>query len=502
MSEIRPTYTGLITLLTGLVTLVTITISTLIITRTLSQEDYGTWGLIFSLFVYAFMASSFINFWTVRDIARGKEIGKTSLFSNSLFSMGGIVIFLVISLIVVTQSSLNINFFIAAAILVPITIIYRTIAGINLGWKPQLVSYGNLIAGIIMVLLVIVFVYFLDLSIYGIIISISLSYTANIIFLICLSHQKLRGKISFEVLRRWIKFSWIPLYPKIASLVYYSDIMIFSLITNSVLGIAYYTAAMAVTGFIGHAAGFSSPMYAKILSGDKEQVANRNLTYMIYFIVPMFCLTIVLAKLGLLTLNPIYQIAVPVVIFCSIRVLSFNLTNVLESFLVGKDKVDDNIESTHLHYVKSKLFFLPTLRLIQYAVYIIILVYVLSIMHNSVSDIDLVIYWSLIAAASQVPLSIYLLILTKKEFKINFETKSMIKYIISSGISFSILYLLLENFVNYTTTSVYDLIPQVIIFAAIGVGLYVIITYLIDKHAKELIKSSLAEIKIIGRKRG
>ena len=80
MSEIRPTYTGLITLLTGLVTLVTITISTLIITRTLSQEDYGTWGLIFSLFVYAFMASSFINFWTVRDIARGKEIGKTSVW--------------------------------------------------------------------------------------------------------------------------------------------------------------------------------------------------------------------------------------------------------------------------------------------------------------------------------------------------------------------------------------------------------------------------------------
>ena len=76
--------------------------------------------------------------------------------------------------------------------------------------------------------------------------------------------------------------------------------------------------------------------------------------------------------------------------------------------------MDDNIESTHLHYVKSKLFFLPTLRLIQYAVYIIILVYVMSIMHNSVSDIDLVIYWSLIAAVSQVPLSIYLLILTKK----------------------------------------------------------------------------------------
>jgi O-antigen/teichoic acid export membrane protein len=494
MSEIRATYSGLIIFLTGLITLVSITVSTLIITRTLSQEEYGTWGLILSLFAYGTIVSSFVNFWGVRDTARGKEIGKTSIFSNSIFSIVGVIIFLIISLIVTTQLSLNINLFIAAAILVPIIIIYRTIVSINLGWKPQLVSYGNLISGISYIPFVIVFVYFLELSIYGIIIAISLQHITNIIFLTVFSHQKFREKINFKIFRRWIKFSWVPTYPKLSNMVYSVDIMIFSFITHSVLGIAYYAAAIALTGFIVHAAGFSTPMYSKIVSGDKGEMVNRNLTYMIYFIVPMFCLTIVLAKLGLLTLNPIYQIAVPVVIFCSIRVLLFNLTNILESFLMGKDKVDDDIKSTFSIYVKSKLFVLPTLRLVQYSIYIIILVYVLIIMNDSSSDLELVIYWSCIAAISQIPLSIYLLILTKKEFKIDFEINSIIKYIFSSVISFSALYLLLEKYVNYTT-SIYDLIPQMILFAAIGFSLYIFITYIIDKHAKELIKSILAEIK-------
>ena len=279
------------------------------------------------------MASSFVNFWTIRDIARDKEIGKTSIFSNSLFSIVGIIIYLIISFIVATQSSLDINFFIAAVLLIPIMIIYKTFGSVSQGWKPQLVNYGNMIAGLTNIPLVLVFVYFLDFSIYGIIISLFVSYSASTVFLIVTSHHKFRGKINFENLKRWVKFSWVPIYPRIANLVYSADIMIFSLITNSVLGIAYYVASIALTGFIAHAAGFSTPMYAKIVSGDKGQIVNRNLTYMIYLIIPMFCLTVILAELGLVTLNPIYQIAVPVVIFCSIRILLFNLTNVLESFL-------------------------------------------------------------------------------------------------------------------------------------------------------------------------
>ena len=43
MSEIRVTYSGLISFIAGLITLGTGLVFTIIVTRSLSQQDYGTW---------------------------------------------------------------------------------------------------------------------------------------------------------------------------------------------------------------------------------------------------------------------------------------------------------------------------------------------------------------------------------------------------------------------------------------------------------------------------
>ena len=112
MSEIRVTYSGLISFIAGLVTLGTGLVFTIIVSRSLSQLDYGTWGLITSLFVYGVLASEIINFWTVRDVARGKKVGKLSLVSSSSLSSIGICIYLVIALLVAPESSVEINFLI------------------------------------------------------------------------------------------------------------------------------------------------------------------------------------------------------------------------------------------------------------------------------------------------------------------------------------------------------------------------------------------------------
>ncbi|SVD37267.1 uncharacterized protein METZ01_LOCUS390121, partial [marine metagenome] len=53
MSKIRVTYSGLISFATNLVTVVTGLIFVIIVTRTLTIEEFGTWGLISGLFAYA-----------------------------------------------------------------------------------------------------------------------------------------------------------------------------------------------------------------------------------------------------------------------------------------------------------------------------------------------------------------------------------------------------------------------------------------------------------------
>ena len=53
MSEIRITYSGLISLVSGIGAIFLSLMFTIIVTRTLEPIEYGTWGLITGLIVYA-----------------------------------------------------------------------------------------------------------------------------------------------------------------------------------------------------------------------------------------------------------------------------------------------------------------------------------------------------------------------------------------------------------------------------------------------------------------
>ena len=61
MSGIRVAYSGLISMLIGLISVVTGLVFTLIVTRTLTPEEYGSWGLIGSLIMYVLMVVMLIR---------------------------------------------------------------------------------------------------------------------------------------------------------------------------------------------------------------------------------------------------------------------------------------------------------------------------------------------------------------------------------------------------------------------------------------------------------
>ena len=79
LSNIRVTYSGFISLGTKFSSIITGLVFTLIVTRTLSPEEFGTWALIGSLIIYAIIINPIISYWTTRETARGIESGKTSI---------------------------------------------------------------------------------------------------------------------------------------------------------------------------------------------------------------------------------------------------------------------------------------------------------------------------------------------------------------------------------------------------------------------------------------
>lgn len=492
MSNIRVTYSGLISLLISLVSVITGTIFIIIVTRRLSPEDFGTWGLIGGLITYVLVVEPIISFWLTRQTARGMSLGKISLISSGFFSAGGMIVYIVIAIFVGQQSDANLSALILATILIPFMFVTKTLTAIGLGSKPQSTSYGNLVFELIKIPTGLFFVYFLDLGVEGAIVTTVFAYAGNIIVLGIFVRDKIRDKIKIKVLKNWIRMSWIPLYSSIPNLVFSLDVMIFSVLTGTVLGVAYFSASLAVTSLVGHSGAITRGLYPKLLSGGKRDHLQTNLRLFFYFAFPLVAMTLSFSKPALFVLNPIYLIAVPVVVFLTIRGFFYQFNALFYQSLQGIEEVDIDEKSTFRIYLKSKLAWLPTLRLIEFSLYVSSLAAILLI-DNKSEQIELVIRWSAVILIVQIPFSIYLYSLVKKNFPLKIGAVNLMKYLVTSIITFGSAFYLMDKFLIYNE-SVFVFILNLLPFVIFGAGAYLGITFLIDSKTRGLFKSIINEL--------
>lgn len=492
MSSVRVTYSGLISLILGLSTVVTGMIFVVIITRNLSPDELGTWSLIGGLITYVIIIEPMISYWTTREIARDVESGKTAILSSSIFSIIGFVIFLFIAFFISKPTGTDVNILYLSAIMIPFSFLNRTLSAISLGWKPHVNSYGVIIFDIAKIPAAIIFIYFLDLGLTGVIFSVIVAYIPSIFVLAFLNKEKLQTNFNKIFLKSWLKRAWLPSYIKFPNVVVF-DVLIFSLITGSVSGLAYWVAAFAIGSIVGHSSQITKAVYPKLLSGGSDKFYEVNFIRLLYFAFLFTSISISFAKPGLFILNPIYDVAVIVVVFVSLRtflqMLAISFTNALQ----GIEKVDLK-ESSAKDYVKSNLFYLPTIRLIRRAVYLSSLAAGLIIlMQFNTSQLDLVIAWSVIIFVIEIPFTIYLFNLIKKNLSLSFDVITILKYLVISIVVFTGIHLMMEEFLEYDPKLInffFNLLP----FLILGLLSYLGLTYLADKKTRKLFKDVVLEI--------
>ena len=494
MSNIRVTYSGLISLTGGIISIFTGIIFTLIITRSVTPEEYGTWGLIVGLITYVSLIGPIVSYWSTRDTARNIQSGKTAILSSILLSIGAISIYILISYLMGNYTNVERNVLLFAAILIPTMFVNGILIAINLGWKPHAISYGTLAYGISSIPLALFLIYYLDFGVTGIIISVFLANIASIIILFFYAKEKITNQFDKKILKKWLKFSWLPIYPGIAILVAGFDISIFTIITGSVVGLAFWVAALVLPGMITHTGLISRAVYAKLLE-EKTGFMSQNLTLVFYFGIVFTSLVITFARPGLYALNPIYEIAAPVTIILSFYVFLSVFTNIFLLSLAGVERVDKFENSTFKDYIKSKLFFPQTIRLIQTSIYVLILtVGLLILVGFGSSDQELLLFWASIALVTQIPLVCILYYFVRKSITIKIEISRIAKFSLTAIGAFGLTHVLTTQFLVYSPDIV-SFIPNVLMFASFGVGLYIIITYLIDNKIRNLVHAVIYEIK-------
>ena len=164
MNDIRVTYSGLISLILGVINIPLGFAFMFIVTRTLSTTEYGTWGLISGIIVYATIIEPMISYWTTREVARNENSGKTSVLSGGLFSLIGIIIYVISAYFISGKTDADQNVILLGSILIPLIFSNRILHGITIGWKPQGISYSQIIFGIIQIPTGFVWIYFLKLG--------------------------------------------------------------------------------------------------------------------------------------------------------------------------------------------------------------------------------------------------------------------------------------------------------------------------------------------------
>jgi len=436
-----------------------------------------------------------ISYWSTRETARKIESGKTAVFGNMILSIVAVVAYLLISIFLGNQTQINLDVVLFSSILIPLMFLHGILIAIHFGWKPNIISYATLFFGIFQVLFVIFFVYYLDLGVYGIIFTNLIAYAISIIILLKYAKHHLKNQIKLIFLKSWFKLSWIPLYPGLSNLIDTLGIIIFSTITGSVLGIAIWAAANVAPGIIRNVKLISFGVYPKLLEGGDKKYLGDNISQLFYFNFLMLGLVIAFAKPALFALNPIYQGAYVVVIIIAIRFFFFVLTDVFISILGGNETIDTDKKPTFMQYVKSKLFYPHTLRLIQTSIFISIFsIGIIILIQNKFETIDLLNFWAIILLVSQIPLTFYLYVLTKKTVNFIFDYKSILKYFIAFIISFSLIYVLTEAFLIYDE-NIFLFVPQVLQFMILSILFYFALTYMLDYKTRKLFSSIIKEIK-------
>ena len=494
MSGIRVTYSGLFTLVFSLLGIITGLVFLIIVTRSLSPEDYGTWGVINSLFVYSLVINSIVTFWSPREVARGNDTIKTALSFGWSLSVVGIIIYIISAYFVSLESDLDQTVMFFAVLLIPFTFLHKQISAINMGWKPEIISYALMATEIIKIPLALTFLYFLEMGIEGIIVTLIITTSIGSIIQLVQARKKITQFIKKEFVKKWIKTVWISLWPRSIHVLFVTDIVVFFAITKSAEGVAFFSAAFVIANLVTYAGGITVGSYGKLLGGGKRSFIKENLTHLFYFAIPLAAISITFSKPGLFALNPVYEIAFPVVIFLSIRMIFELMTRTFHQYLTGIEDVDAKLTSSTKEYLKSKLFVLPNLQIIQNVIYIGILAIVLFLQVDKLEKIDLVIHWAIIALITQIPLALYLGYLVKKNFTIKIEWIRLGKYLVVSIGIFSLCYVLHEEYLVYNT-EVIKFVPNLLLFIAIGVIGYLGITYAIDAKIKELFNLIYSEIK-------
>jgi O-antigen/teichoic acid export membrane protein len=483
---IRLQYSGFVIFTAQILSVITGLAYTLLLTRSMSQAQYGTWTNIFDYTNWFLIFTTFIPFWATRFVARCKDgTVKTSTVATLIISLGSIAVYLpVITLVAQSIGTVALLpvYYIAGIYILDSALVTNLEACLR-SYKPQTIGYGLLIAEIIKVAIAFGVIVGLGQLFLGAILSLSISALVQVFYYIKVFSGEFKQKIHWGYLREWVKGSALIAYSAVGAQVLG---LIFILLYNygGADTRAYYQAAFTFTNIINYASSLAFALYPKILNNSyaNEQVKTSFKTVMMFGI-PMAALVMVMSTSFLTVLKAEYAVAWPVLIILTIDTLIVMISGFYSNLLMGVESFDADGKIPLRQIPKTKLFKVFSLSFIQAAISLPIIYFVLT--EIPAGPVESVVYVIAINIGVHISTFIGLYLTMHKQAHLPVDWKSIGKFVFAAVVMALILY-----FTPFPTTLLLTLVKT-----GIGLAIYIGLLLAIDHQARKLLGLIIEEIK-------
>ena len=492
MDDIRVTYSGLLgfavaigAMLAGLAFIITVA-------RQFSPEEFGVWAVIISMTSYSIAAEPVISYWTTRQVARGKPVGKTSMASASMFAAGSIPVYLMSIYLFASIEPAFFDSMLLGALLIPATFIKYTLSAINLGHRPHAVSISAAAFQATKIPAGLALVFFLELGLEGAILAVFAAHLVDIVVQLRYARLRLAVRLDFTYLWYWIRQSWIPLYGRISGVLYTLDIILYTAITGSVVGAAYYAAALVAAKMVVHTNQVSQALYPKLLADGSRDHISENFTLLMYFAIPLLVLSVLFSRHAMFLLNPEYAVAWAAGALLAIAVFLQVIMGFARNVLKGTDDVDLEGRPSYSALLKSRLFLVGTIDNVYYIVYLAALAVSLYIFRD-MSESVLVVVWSSVMLAVSGPFLLYFVLLIRRHSPFRPSYGNIFRYV-GGAAGMAAVFWATNDTVAIFDVSIYSYLPGLLSELAICCLTYLGITYAIDRKTRLLFGRVISEI--------
>jgi len=487
--RIRLRYTGLIVFASKIFSVFTGLAFLFFLTRNVTLTDFGIWALVMVVVSYIIFPHSVVNYWVTRYVARGIKVAKTGLAMNLVISLLGFAVSLLVSPYIAKMVNADPAYFMVGSLIIPAWYLVLSLEAIAGGCIPHIVGYGFVAFEITKVILGLITIVYMKTGLYGAFFSIVIAFLVQAAFLLTnLRGHVTDGTINLNSAKKWFEMGWIPFYASLAPFLLSLDVLIVTLFAFSSLPISLWRAALTFTTIVSYSTELASALYPKLLSGGSEQDVETSFKLVLMFVIPSATGALILAE-------PLLRIFkwefVEAAIILRVNVLTVVLTcvlGILNSVIIGTEKVDIEEDASFKKLLKSRLFLLPTLSYVRVFMYLPAICVVSAIIVNSSIEpvyLNLPLACTLIGLFSLIPIFVYEYMLAKKSLPFHFPVKSLAKYTLASVALAGITILFHPKTAVQTITSVF-----------LGAFAYFSVLFIIDKDTRQLINSIMSTFKL------